>query len=339
MALSSASWSQNIQTTFKGVVRNTSEGTKEHNVIVSVIQKGDTIDQTYTSRSGKYNLETPCNFKEKIEVHFNKPGYVGKFVTFDLKNLLKEDMSDTSEFRPLESLDLDLFKEIPTADFSFLESAPIAKFYWDVRSFNVAFDNRYTSNIRKKIEAVLEAVDDQELETQYKYEHTIEEADKNFELKHYDRALMLYEEALEMYPSEVYPKERIEEIRSIFSHVEDEMLSKLEAYYQKELKIADSLFEIQKYQAAKKHYRNANNAKPSEQYPRERITEVEYILVDWEQNQRKKAIYEELISKGDEQLLHENYKEALKYFEEAFGIDPKSDYALQQIKFCREKIK
>jgi len=119
---------------------------------------------------------------------------------------------------------------------------------------------------------------------QERYNSLIKKADESLAKKTYKDALNLYNEAVDLMPSEVYPKEKIVEINALLAEIarqekDNESASMAEkqkrAEYDKLIYDGDRAFRFDKYFDAKYKYENALALYPNEKYPKEQLEEVE----------------------------------------------------------------
>ena len=111
------SWSQSLVFEFKGQVDNLDANKREGGVTVSIVQGGSTVKSTTTASSGKYSIESSVNYRSPFKVVFSKPGFVSKYVQFNLSSLNEEDIPAGTTFRPLEDLSMSIFSTRDNADF------------------------------------------------------------------------------------------------------------------------------------------------------------------------------------------------------------------------------
>jgi len=105
------------------------------------------------------------------------------------------------------------------------------------------------------------------------YKNAIETGDSFLTEKKYDDAKASYTKAAEIKPDETYPKEKITEIDNILT-------KKKEEAYKLQVKNGDDLFGNKSYNEAKAAYAKASQMKPKENYPKEKIQEIDKILAE-----------------------------------------------------------
>jgi tetratricopeptide (TPR) repeat protein len=156
-----------------------------------------------------------------------------------------------------------------------------------------------------------------------KYEAAIQNADKLFAAQNYNNAKTEYTNASALKPQEQYPKDKIEETESILS----ELRAKEEAYKASIAK-ADQLLFQKSYEESRNEYTNAGLIKPSEQYPKNKITEINGILM---QLKGKRETYDDLVLKGDDLFNQKDYYRSKDNFQQASDIFPEEAYPKQKL--------
>jgi hypothetical protein len=169
-----------------------------------------------------------------------------------------------------------------------------------------------------------------------KYQAFIALADKGMENKNYDIAKTNYNQALTIKSTEQYPKDKLVEIENIVAELakkkaaeESAMMAQKEKdeKYKALIAAADKSFSSKSYDDAKSNYNQALGFKSEEQYPKDKIKEIEQILADLAAkkaaeeaaNAELKALnekYSKIIAAADNDFKTTNYKEAkIKYYE------------------------
>ncbi len=115
-----------------------------------------------------------------------------------------------------------------------------------------------------------------------KYKEAISVADNYFTDSIFEKAKSSYSNALEIKPKEEYPKQRIKEIDL------QEKQKMIKIKYDKTIADADKLYDENKFEEAKKAYESAATLMKDEQYPKDKIKEINGIL----EQLKKKALLE-----------------------------------------------
>ncbi len=171
-----------------------------------------------------------------------------------------------------------------------------------------------------------------DLEIQKSYDEAVAKADQFFETNDYDNARTEYQKALNLKPSESYPPKRIEEINSILAANEQ---ARLESYT-KAIEAGDSYVALQDYRSAKVQYQNAISIDPGQQYPKDRLREVEKILLDREMELKK--AYQDAVAKADNLYTQKILDEAIDAYMAAHEIKNDEVYPLNMINQIKKYI-
>ena len=159
--------------------------------------------------------------------------------------------------------------------------------------------------------------DNQEL--QNAYSKALATGDIYFGNQEYESALAEYQKALALKPDAKIVQEKIAEVNGFLLTVADSEENK----YIETLNEADNLFAEQKYSEAKLAYMKASNMQLNEDYPKDKIKEIETILSD---EATKQAEYNKLISAADRMLEAKDYDKARERYNEAILIYPMETY-------------
>ncbi len=231
-------------------------------------------------------------------------------------------------------------------------------------SYNAALEvkpnEQYPKDRLKKIEEVLAQLEkdkenalaaEAEKKKREYYEAVVAQADAELASENYDEATKKYNEALGIMPNEQYPKTKIEEIRSILEELEKQKAANEAALlaqkekdekYQAFIASADAAFSSEDYDKAKTDYNAALGIKPNEQYPKDKLLEIEERLAAIAAKEeeikltnnamkQKQQQYDSYIKLADENFASEQYQKAKSYYEQALGIMPVKVYPKNKI--------
>jgi hypothetical protein len=191
----------------------------------------------------------------------------------------------------------------------------------------------------EKILAELAAKEASEKQKEEQYKSLIAEADSKFSAKDYEGAKSKYNAALGVKPNEQYPKDKISEIEKILAELAAKEASEKqkEEQYKKLIADADSKFSSKDYEGAKSKYNAALGVKPNEQYPKDKIAEIEKILADLaakeqedklaaEAERKKREYYNALIKKADDSFSKQEWDDAQSNYQQASFMYPNEQY-------------
>ncbi len=157
-----------------------------------------------------------------------------------------------------------------------------------------------------------------------KYKSAIEKADAAFAIKDYTTAKSGYSEALGFKPAEKYPKDKIAEINKILGDLDAE--KELNANYNAAIAKADMALTAKSYAAAKGSYNEALALKPKEQYPKDKIAEIDALLAKESSDKQLEENYKAAILRGDVAMSAKNYESAKSGYSDALGLKPNEQY-------------
>ncbi len=162
------------------------------------------------------------------------------------------------------------------------------------------------------------------------YNSAIAEANRLYDGKEYRNALPIYQKALSLKPSETHPQSRIGLISSILE--EQEQLA--DKYYNEAIENANRLFTLQDYTSARKFYENASALKPGEALPKNKLIEINTILMERSRNQTD--AYNKIIMKADLAYQDKIFDQAIDAYEEAKIAKPDEIYPDEMIRKIRK---
>jgi len=152
------------------------------------------------------------------------------------------------------------------------------------------------------------------------YKSLILSADKELVTLVYERAKEDYQKALALKPAEFYPKSKIAEIDRILQAISQQKAT--DERYASVIFSADSLFAGKVYDQAQTEYQHALKIKPTEVYPKNKLTEIAQILALFAKEKALADQYTTLITNGENQLLNQQYSIARTSFEQALILKP-----------------
>ncbi|MCX6268544.1 MAG: hypothetical protein NTW16_14505 [Bacteroidetes bacterium] len=169
------------------------------------------------------------------------------------------------------------------------------------------------------------------------YKTIISKADQLLAAKTYDLAKTEYSKAAEMKPTETYPKTRIAEIDAALAAIAKQLaleasrLKAVEDQYSAAISGADKLFLAKTYDLAKNGYLEAGRIKPAEQYPKDKILEINDILAAIAKQKALDDQYRALLAKADQLLIAKTYDQAKLEYTNALNLKPAEQYPKDKI--------
>lgn len=164
---------------------------------------------------------------------------------------------------------------------------------------------------------------------QENYNNIITSADELFIQQDLDNAKAEYLQALEVFPLEKYPQQKIAEADSLLSEIE--RLKQLELDYQQAIKKADELLTSELYKEAKAEYLIALDLKPGESYPQAKINGIDEVLAEITRQEEIQNEYERLVANAERLFEEAKYEESKSGFQQAREIKPDEQYPTRKI--------
>jgi hypothetical protein len=159
-----------------------------------------------------------------------------------------------------------------------------------------------------------------------KYKGAIATGDTAFNNKSFVQAKAAYQTALQMKPTEKYPKNKIEEIDKILTDLSKQ--KGIDDQYQGSIAKADKLLADKSFTLARTEYGNASSIKPKEQYPKDKIIEIDAVVADMK---AKDDAYKASVAKANGLMVQKSYEEARTEYQTASEIKPAEQYPKDKI--------
>lgn len=188
-------------------------------------------------------------------------------------------------------------------------------------------DDRYPKDMIEKINLALanKATTDKE-----DYNNAIANGDRYFGEGEYTNAKNEFEFASRLKPDEQYPKDKISEINIILEKLVAQKT--INENYLSSIERADNYFDKKNYVEASKEYQNAIKINADEQYPKNRIEEINNILTAIVKQKAVGEKYEKAIADADNLFVLKKYEEAKIEYQNAISLKNDEQYPINKIK-------
>ncbi len=165
------------------------------------------------------------------------------------------------------------------------------------------------------------------------YEQFISLGDDQYDQTAYVEAIESYQQALEWKDGDEYAQSQIDQINDLIAQLEAEEKAQMELdeEYQSLIASADNQFNDGLYDEAKSAYLEALVLKPEEQYPTERITEIERIIQQLAEQAETDVQYNQILANANNLYDDENFEDALSLYQEAHELKPEELFPSQRI--------
>lgn len=146
--------------------------------------------------------------------------------------------------------------------------------------------------------------------------------------KQFDNAILKYKSAIIIKPEEK------NNVQKMIAAAEDQLklVESQNKQYNQIIARADQLFGASKLDEAIAEYRNASNVKPTEDYPKKKITEIQSIITERDTN------YNLAVKNGDTSFDASEWQKAKAAYAEALLIKPEEKYPANRLKEIDQKL-
>ncbi|MFN0030795.1 MAG: hypothetical protein ACKVOR_01400 [Flavobacteriales bacterium] len=187
----------------------------------------------------------------------------------------------------------------------------------------------------QKIGAANKAIADRdEAKKRKEYTDLVAKADGQFKTTDYENAIGNYEEALKLYPSEVYPSTQVNESKRLLA---EKLKKENQKAYDALVAKATALFDTEKFEECMPVYEEAQKLLPSEKYPTTQIEKAKAGIIKRDEK-KLRAQYDAIVQQGDGLMKAEKYEDAITKFNDALGVLPSESYPKDQITKAQEAI-
>lgn len=199
------------------------------------------------------------------------------------------------------------------------------------------------SAIDEKIAAQKAAAEEAELQAKTDQVNALVLAGDNLvKEKNFAEGIEKYEEALSILPDRADVQSKIEQANAALLAYQE--AQGVEEAYNAAIENADKAFKKSDWAGAKSGYTEATGIKSDEQYPKDRLKEVEIKIAEAEaaaEAERQKAArdqFDALMKEGDKNFRKQNYEDALASFESALDVLPGNEEATARIDEVNELL-
>jgi len=161
------------------------------------------------------------------------------------------------------------------------------------------------------------------------YAASIKKADGLFTSQSYALARDEFSKASGLKPAESYPKDRLAAIEKILADVAAQKA--LDEQYKTGIAAADKLMLAKSLTEARTAYVNAGNLKPAEQYPRDKIAEIDRSMGELAARKALDEQYTQTIAAADKLLADKGYDKARQAYQNAAALKPAEAYPKTKI--------
>ncbi|MEQ8909678.1 MAG: hypothetical protein RIC95_10830 [Vicingaceae bacterium] len=309
----------------------TEDGKKRPGAEIKVYRDGSFVETVTTDGKGLADIPMKPGGIYTIEIGGND-GLIKKKLEINTKNVPAEEIQGETFF-PAE---VDIFKKLDGLDYNILNK-PIGKIMYDNELGGFDADRGYTKQMKSQLEQLQEDyLEKKEQEAQLaeqkqeQYDDVIKQADKAFKDENWEEAEKLYKQAADLMPIETYPTFQLAELETKLIKIRE-----TNKKYDDAISKADAAVAAEDYKTAIAEYKRASGYKPDEDYPQNKLKEVQDKMA----NQAKvEQNYLAAIEKGDNALKASDYNTAQEAFKEATELKPSESYPKNKLAEIKDVI-
>ncbi len=295
--------------------------------ILTSIEARKALDDQYASIIVKGDQLLAARSFDQARIEYVNAGNLKPAEQYP-KDRIAEIDKHLGEVAAKKALDEQYAKTIADADKLFNEKA------WDqsrllyVQSGELKPAETYPKTRINEIDKILAEIAKQKALDE-EYNASIASADSLFREKALEMARVGYVKAGELKPVEAYPKSRIAEIDKQLADLASRKA--IDDQYNTAIASADKFFGEKDYEQARTGYINAGKIKPSELYPKEKITEIGTLLAEIAKQKALDDQYASIIIKGDQLLAARSFDQARIEYVNAGNLKPAEQYPKDRI--------
>ena len=320
-----------------GTVKDMGSAKKLDGVVVTVFKNGAKLTEVVTNASGKY--EVYLDYGADFKVMCAKPGFVGKNISIDTRNVPEEERVGGHGM----NIDFTMMVEIQGVDYSILQQ-PFGMANYVKASGNFEWDMEYTARMRDAQARLLKEYDERkkrEATLEADFAKQMQAGDAAMVASDFKKAVASYTAALDLKPKEPVATAKLSDAQMRLS--EQDGSKKMAEEYAALVKEADAQFAKKEYEGAKTKY-EAALALRDELHPKNRLREIEAIMADLARKAEEERIAKELqekyqaaITAADAAFKTGGWDVATAKYTEASGLKPAEKYPKDQLALIATK--
>ena len=307
LIITSGSFAQNSpQLEVQGVTIH--NGKTLSGVIINVIRGSSIEKQVISKRNGRFDFK--LNYGEDYVIEASKEGYITRkiIISTNIDDDIIKAGGITEGFFDLQIEMIEMVPGINTAVFN----RPVKKYVFERNSWLFYPDKEFEKGIVEKIDEIVSQLSALK---QKEYNRQVKTADNLMKSSKYEDAWMAYENALQYFPDEQYPKSQIKKVNKIIK-----AQKATEENYNNSVEKGDYYYSNENFKQAAAFYKKALIYKTEDEYSLTMIDAIDSIYTQI--FLEKKNEYDRLVSSADEYVKVNDYENAVLSLNKALKILP-----------------
>jgi hypothetical protein len=297
-----------------GKVTNFSTSEKLFGATLYMMQNGKTISKAISDEVGTYAISGFISIDQPIDLLVSKPGYASKKVLFDMKTL-KVSNGKSTTLQILEELTVELFENREGANLNFTKTDYAEKFTWNQKTFMAEPDQKYKSEVDKKVTDEYAKV--KNIGTSKNYVSRGDIANKN---RQFEKSVAYYDSAIVATPNDSTIRVKKDIVLGTIKKIQEEETKK--ANYNSKKLLADTSLSNGDLANAEKNYKEMLNVFPSDSYATGQLAKITSLKNQQELDKKNKAEADRLIGQANTFKTQKKYDEAINKLQQAILLIP-----------------
>ena len=295
--------------------------------ILADLAEAKELDDRYAGTLASANKLFAAKTYDQARVEFQNAGTLKPDESYPKERIAAIDKI-LADIAAAQTLDENYKAGIAKADQYLLEkSYDLARAEY-VKASGLKPAEQYPKTKITEIDGILTAIAKQKA-LDDEYAANISSGDKLLADKSYEQAMVEFKKAAALKTSEQYPRIKLAEIEKVLTDIA--RLKAIEDQYTAAVTAADKLFQDKAFDQAKTAYLEAGKIKAAEQYPRDKVIEINGILATLARQKSIDDQYKASVSKADQLLAAKTYDQARLEYLNAGKLKADEQYPTNKI--------
>lgn len=310
---------------------------------IVVLRNNIELEKREIGKRGRFDLKFGLGADYRL--FFEKDGYVTKIVNINT-DVPDEIIQSNPDFPPVKLI-VTLLPQVEGVDLSIFDQA-IANLNYNYELDDFTFDKEYSAKMKdriakteQEIRRVLAQKGSEALAREQLFAQLTGKGEHSFTQHHWQEAIEHWTKALQIKPDKKELEEKIAIAQKEYEREEAEksVAAQNARTYRMLIASGDSLFAVKNYDASKEKFIMAKTLPLADEYPSQKITEIDAILDRLAKEKQAEADlqarivkYKQIIAEADREFHQKNYDTAESKYQEALSLNYEKQYPENQLK-------
>lgn len=310
---------------------------------IVVLRNNIELEKREIGKRGRFDLKFGLGADYRL--FFEKDGYVTKIVNINT-DVPDEIIQSNPDFPPVKLI-VTLLPQVEGVDLSIFDQA-IANLNYNYELDDFTFDKEYSAKMKdriakteQEIRRVLAQKGSEALAREQLFAQLTGKGEHSFTQHHWQEAIEHWTKALQIKPDKKELEEKIAIAQKEYEREEAEksVAAQNARTYKMLIASGDSLLAVKNYDASKEKFIMAKELPLADEYPSQKITEIDAILDRLAKEKQAEADlqarivkYKQIIAEADREFHQKNYDTAESKYQEALSLNYEKQYPENQLK-------